>query len=375
MAFGAALICALLMTACSASSPPSSAASGTLNDDAWAGGSGAANAASGSQAATIGGSDDDASRSGGAETSGSGAGSAGAGATAGASNAARGVADAGDAVAVSVIPDAGDASVVDASAPSSDGSSWPAVTDYSAPGPFVTTRDNNTGPGAVYDIFRPAMLGQGARKNPIVSWANGTMYNVESYKLLLDHWASYGFVVIAAQTQQTAGGATHKAAIDWLIAQAADSASPFFGVLDTTKIAASGHSQGGGATIAAGANAPGPVPLTTTMPLMPYLGFEKDLTIISRQTVAMGNIVATNDTTAPGVADQIYQGINTELVQAAFIGVHTDAMNPAMYGPTLAWLRFRLMGDAQASQMFYPATTCGLCQDPAWQYVRYKNTP
>jgi hypothetical protein len=264
---------------------------------------------------------------------------------------------------------------LDAPGPSSDGTAWPPVTDYSAPGPFVTTRDNNTGPGAVYDIFRPAMLGQGGRKNPIVSWANGTMYNVESYKLLLDHWASYGFVVIAGQTQQTAGGATHKAAIDWLIAQAADAASPFFGVLDTTKIAASGHSQGGGATIAAGANAPGAVPLTTTLPLMPYLGFEKDVTIISHQTVAMGNIVATNDTTAPGVADQIYQGINTELAQAAFIGVHTDAMSPAMYGPTLAWLRFRLMGDAQASKMFYPATTCGLCQDPAWKYVRYKNMP
>jgi hypothetical protein len=140
-------------------------------------------------------------------------------------------------------------------------------------------------------------------------------------------------------------------------------------------IAAAGHSQGGGATIAAGAGAPGPVPLTTTLPLMPYLGFEKDLTIISRQTCAMGNIVATNDTTAPGAADQIYNGVNTELVQPEFIGVHTDAMNPAMHGPTLAWLRFRLIGDQQARALFYPAGTCGLCQNPAWKTVRYKNTP
>src|SRR5580693_7399249 len=77
----------------------------------------------------------------------------------------------------------------------------------------------------------------------------------------------------------------------------------------------------------------------------------------------------------PRVADQVYRGINTELVQATFIGVHTDAMNPAMYGPTLAWLRIQLMGDAQAGKTFYPATTCGLYQEPAWKYVRYKNTP
>lgn len=372
VALGAALIWASLLTACSVGTRPSSTASSTSNEDASAGGWGNANAGSGSQAATSGGSNDQAgSGSGGAGTSGNSAGFSGTRAASGSLSSASGVADAGDAAS----PDAVAATVADAAAASFDGGAWPAVTDYSAPGPFVTTRDNNTGPGAAYDIFRPAMLGQDGRKSPIVSWANGTMYNVESYKLMLDHWASYGFVVIAAQTQQTAGGATHKAAIDWLIAQAADSATPFFGVLDTTKIAASGHSQGGGATIAAGANAPGPVPLTTTLPLMPYLGFEKDLTIIGHQTVAMGNIVATNDTTAPGVADQIYQGINTELAQAAFIGVHTDAMNPAMYGPTLAWLRFRLMGDAEAGKIFYPATTCGLCEDPAWKYVRYKNTP
>ena len=367
-------MCVLLMTACSSGSPPSSTATDTSNDDASAGSSGVANAGSGAQAgANAGSGAAGGTTSGVATTSRSGAGSAAA--TSGTTNLVSSVADGGDAVAVGVGPDAADVSVVDAAALGSDGSSWPAVTDYSAPGPFVTTRDNDTGPSGVYDIFRPAMLGQDGRKSPIVSWANGTMYNVESYKLLLDHWASYGFVVIAGQTQQTAGGATHKAAIDWLIAQASDSTSPYFGVLDTSKIAASGHSQGGGATIAAGANAPGPVPLTTTLPLMPYLGFEKDLSIISHQTVAMGNIVATNDTRAPGVADQVYQGINTELVQAAFIGVHTDAMNPAMYGPTLAWLRFQLMGDTQAGKMFYPATTCGLCQDPAWKYVRYKNSP
>jgi Chlorophyllase enzyme len=257
---------------------------------------------------------------------------------------------------------------------SSDAASWPVVTDYGAAGPFATTRDDNTGPGAVYDIFRPTMLGDG-RKHPIVSWANGTQYNVDKYMLLLEHWASYGFVVIAGQTQSTAGGATIKAAIDWLIAQNADSTSPFFGALDIKAIAAAGHSQGGGATIAAGAGAPGPVPLTTTMPLMPYLGFEKDLTIIGRQTAPMGNIVATMDTTAPGAADQIYQSINTEFVQPELIGVHTDAMSPAMNAPTLAWLRFKLLGDVQARAFFYPAGTCGLCKDPAWKEVRYKNSP
>jgi hypothetical protein len=271
--------------------------------------------------------------------------------------------------------DDGGADASDGSSQSADAGLWPPVSDYGAAGPFATSRDTDTGPGAAYDVLRPSVLGAAGLKHPIVAWANGTMYSLDLYAPLLTHWASYGFVVIAGHTNSTAGGATIKAAVDWMIAQATTTGSPYFGGLDVHAIAASGHSQGGGATIAAGAGAPGTVPLTTTLPLMPYLGFEKDLSIIGKQTAPMGNIVATMDTTAPGVADQVYQGINTELVQPEFIGVHTDAMSPAMLAPTLAWLRYRLMGDAVAKTWFYPAGSCGLCTNAAYKSVRYKNTP
>jgi hypothetical protein len=254
---------------------------------------------------------------------------------------------------------------------------WPAVGDYGAHGPLATVRDTNTGPGGAYDIFRPAALGPSPRKNPIVSWANGTLFGVSSYQMLLDHWASHGFVVIAAHSQSTAGGATHKAGIDWLVAENGRSASIYFGLLDTSAIGAAGHSQGGGATIAAGANEPGPAGIVVTLPLMPILSFETDMTIVMRQTAPMFNINATMDNRDPtgAFANAIYTGSNRELVQAAFIGIHEDAMSAAMLAPTLAWFRLHLMGDDSAKAMFYPDKTCGLCQNPAWKQVRYKNTP
>jgi hypothetical protein len=254
---------------------------------------------------------------------------------------------------------------------------WPAVTDYGAAGPFTVSRDVNTGPGGAYDVFRPATLGGAGRRHPIVSWANGTLFPLDDYKMLLQHWASHGLVVIAGHTNSTAGGGTHKAGIDWLIAENARAGSPYFGVLDTAHVAAAGHSQGGGATIAAGAQKPGPLALTTTLPLMPILSFESDTSIVGKQTAPMFNINATMDTRDPTgtVANQIYAAAKTELVQAAFIGVHEDAMGPAMLAPTLAWFRLKLMGDAAARPLFYPAGTCGLCRDPAWKQVRYQNTP
>src|SRR6185503_18043471 len=188
----------------------------------------------------------------------------------------------------------------------------------------------------------------------------------------------HGFVVIAGQTNTTAGGVTHKAGIDWMIAEAARAGSPYFGVLDTKMVGASGHSQGGGASIAAGAQKAGPTTLVTTLPLMPILSYESDKTILGKQTVPMLNINATMDDRDPQglIPGQIFDAANAELVQAAFIGIHEDAMSAAMHAPTLAWFRLRLMGDTAARATFYPAGTCGLCTNTAvWKQVRHKNVP
>jgi hypothetical protein len=308
------------------------------------------------------------------QTGGAGGGSAGTGGAPATGGAAAGGApgsDAGSAArdTASPGPDA-----LDAAAPSS---SWPAIADYSARGPFPITRDSNVGPGAAYDIFRPAQLGAENRKHPVVSWANGTLFGISDYQKLLEHWASHGFVVIAGHTNSTAGGATHKAGIDWLIGENTRTGSGYLGRLDTKAIGAAGHSQGGGATMAAGSNKPGPTGIVATVPLMPLLSFEADKTIVMRQAAPMLNINATMDNRDPSgaIPNQIFNGANAELVQAAFIGVHEDAMNAAMFRPTLAWFRFHLMADERAKALFYPPMTCGLCQDPGWRQIRYKNPP
>jgi hypothetical protein len=253
-----------------------------------------------------------------------------------------------------------------------DANAWPEVDDYGAVGAFETMRDADTGPDASFDVFRPVVLGENGRRHPIISWANGTLFSLDEYQALLTHWASHGFVVVASHSNSTAGGVTHKAGIDWLVAQSSDPQSMYFEVLDTSRIGAAGHSQGGGATIAAGAGEPAPSGIITTLPLMPIPNFEEDLTILGRQLVPMFSIVATEEDRDPAFAARLLQEMNAELVQAAYIGVHEDAMNAAMAAPTLAWFRLRLMADARAEGYFYPPETCLLCTDPGWESVVYK---
>jgi dienelactone hydrolase len=144
-------------------------------------------------------------------------------------------------------------------------------------------------------------------------------------------------------------------------------------MLDDTKIGAAGHSQGGGATITAGAGVPGPTGIVTTMPLMPISRFER--AHLAQHTASMLVVSATDDERANNVADQALADVTTELVDAQFVGVHEDAMNPGIQGATVAWLRYQLMGDVDARAQFYPPGTCGLCGDSAWRRLRYENSP
>jgi hypothetical protein len=253
-----------------------------------------------------------------------------------------------------------------------DQSAWPMVDDYGGVGAFETTRDEDIGPDQSFDVFRPAVLGEGGRRHPIITWANGTLFSLDEYQALLTHWASHGFVVVASHSNSTAGGVTHQAGIDWLVGQNGTPQSIYFEVLDPSRVGVAGHSQGGGATIAAGAGEPAPSGVITTLPLMPIPNFEADLSILGRQLVPMFCIVATEEDRDPAFAGRLFQEMNAELVQAAFIGVHEDAMNAAMAAPTLAWFRYRLMADTTAEGYFYPSETCLLCRDPAWESVKHK---
>jgi hypothetical protein len=107
------------------------------------------------------------------------------------------------------------------------------------------------------------------------------------------------------------------------------------------------------------------------MPLMPISAFERPH--LAQHTASMLIVSATEDPRANRVADQALADVTTEFVDAQFVGVHADAMNPGIQGATVAWLRYQLMGDAKAKAQFYPQQTCGLCSDDAWMGLRRNN--
>lgn len=126
--------------------------------------------------------------------------------------------------------------------------SGPVEARYSEPGPWQVTERYAFGccdtTGAAYDIWYPTDLGRGGMRHPILTWGDGTDARPKQYKYLLRHLASWGFVVIATENQQTGSGADIAEAARYLIDRAADPASIFHHRLDTSAVGAIGHSQG-----------------------------------------------------------------------------------------------------------------------------------
>jgi dienelactone hydrolase len=220
-------------------------------------------------------------------------------------------------------------------------------------------------------VFRPETLD--GKPHAIILWGNGTRSKVPAYTPMLSHWASYGFMVAAANTNTAGSGAPILACLDYLTAENGRAGSPLQGKLDLTKIGISGHSQGGGGTIMAARDPR----ITATAPIEPYtigLGYMKgaeaaqhgapmlllsggaDLTAIPEKN----QLPVFTDGTGP-----IFWATLKGASHAVPATEDSGAFRPA----TTAWFLYQLSGDAKAAAMF-KGDKCGYCTSSEWVVQR-----
>ena len=251
--------------------------------------------------------------------------------------------------------------------------------NYGEPGPYkvgmmdVDLGMINTGQHTgKFTIFYPMPL-EASCLHPIVAWGNGTgVMDSTTYAFFNSNAASWGMVVAAAQEDNAGSGNFHKAGIDYLLKQNADSGSMFFNKL-STRAGVAGPSQGGfGATV------------STMHPNVEAL-----------VSVAGGGVPK------QGVATMCLTGTKDQ-VEAQCTQSFQSASGPAFLGDwmdgdhfvteTLAgyisrnmgslqmqrlfagWFRCWLADDAAACALFKGAPdSCGICKDPGWAKREARN--
>ncbi|HMI89884.1 MAG TPA: hypothetical protein VK509_00910 [Polyangiales bacterium] len=278
---------------------------------------------------------------------------------------------------------AGTAGASDASVPDTDAGpdaqmmptgpatgSFPPIADPWATGPFAVATLRSAGPARNATVLYPRDLGRDGLKHPIVVWDNGAgQTGLSIYSALLNHLASHGFAVYAANSA-TDMGAELTAGLDWMIEQAGMSGSPFYQKLDTTRTASMGHSQGSIATFAIS----GDKRLTTTIHLSggtnPEIAQGHDTLPNLHKPAAFicgepgGDGLVVGDVASEWCA---YDFEHTDV--PVFLAQITGASHISAPGMTLgacaAWLRWHLMDDTtQRAQFVGP--DCTLCMRRNW---------
>lgn len=96
-----------------------------------------------------------------------------------------------------------------------------------------------------YAFWYPKNLKTSNEKYPVVIFANGTGSKSKTYKSFLTHLASWGFIAVGNDDENTRTGKSLNDTISFLIEENNKIDSPFYQKIDLDNIGIGGHSQGG----------------------------------------------------------------------------------------------------------------------------------
>lgn len=209
----------------------------------------------------------------------------------------------------------------------------------------------------LFTVYRPAKRAEG-EKFPILTWGNGTCAQPEGYGALLRYFASQGFFVVAANSRWVGGNNAQIKGLDFAFAANQDSKSPYFGMLDTTRVGAMGHSQGSTATLSASSD-------SRIKSIILYNGGDR----ASKPFLA---ISADLDIGNPSVAS-FRNAVNASTKGGAFLFFHhpkgmggsrghlTLMLEPErLIEPSVAFFKYTLSMDADSGKWFV-GSDCKLC--------------
>lgn len=240
-----------------------------------------------------------------------------------------------------------------------------------------------------HTVFRPADLSVFGKKNPlpILVWGNGACTNSPwEHKNFLNEIASHGFIVVAIGYMPPEDGSRYVGpqstaaqqieGLDWAIERNSDKESPYYGKLDVANVAAAGMSCGGLQTLdncadprlktimicnsglfinPAGAVPGMPMPEKEKLnqihtPVLYMLGGPTDIAYEN----GMDDFKRISHVPAMAINYPVGHG-----------GTYAQPHGGEFSIPAVAWLKWQLKGDEEASKLF-AGENCGLSQREGW---------
>ncbi|WP_241566003.1 alpha/beta hydrolase [Prescottella agglutinans] len=227
-----------------------------------------------------------------------------------------------------------------------------------------------------YQVFHPADIATSGDRHPVVTFGNGSYATYEQYEELLRHLASWGFVVVVADSSVTGDGTEILAAARYILAQNDNPESVFHDRIDVAHVAAVGHSQGAGGSINASTHSDGLITSTAVLDLPDpwWASRPVDVIDVTRLTGPVFYLTGAEDLVSTAIPQAAYHAVSPgPAARGRLLGVghNWPSDGGGFRGYLTAWLRFTLTGDTDAARAFVgPAPE--LLADPRWDGTAVK---
>jgi dienelactone hydrolase len=245
----------------------------------------------------------------------------------------------------------------------------PAITDYSANGPFATVVEANVGPENAYTIIRPETLGANGFLHAPIIYGHGINAQVSGFTGFLRNVASHGFVIIARNVltggpNNAANTAAMNNGLNWILQQNATPGSIYQGKLATDRAAAMGYSVGGTAAVDIG----GHPALRTVVSIHGHISSAVQRGPLLQTSGTLDNVgLPMQQQTFANSTVQTFLGTVTGANHGYIQSNNGGAQRPAI----VAWLRYWLYYDQGAKPYFY-GNACVMCVAP-WENPQRKH--
>ncbi|MCR5295611.1 MAG: alpha/beta hydrolase [Lachnospiraceae bacterium] len=220
-----------------------------------------------------------------------------------------------------------------------------------------------------YEVYYPSDIGSGSAQYPAVIFSNGTGVKASKYPALLRHLASWGFIVMATEEENSWNGLSSELCLRTIIMLNETKEiegwvdNPFYGHVDLDHVGVSGHSQGGVGVINASTEnkhagmikaiyAASP----TNMTLAAGLQWDYDPGLISAPIfLVSGTGSADENLVVSGrQLNDIYDAVPDTVTKV--LARRSNADHPDMLtfadGYMTAWFMWQLQGDEDAAEAF-----------------------
>lgn len=213
-----------------------------------------------------------------------------------------------------------------------------------------------------FEIYYPTELKEENKKYPVLVFINGTGVKASKYPAQFKHFASWGFIAIGTEEEESWDAVAAEASLDYLIAKNNDTESIFYNKVDLSNVGAIGHSQGGAGVFNAITERSNSNLYKTAVSLSPTheeiatsLKWHYDLTKINVPIMILAGMKGDFEmkSVIPIEAlNEMYEKIDAPKAMARKLDMEHGDMLYSADGYVTAWFMWKLRNDEEASKAF-----------------------